>query len=1574
MASHSLDIYVKGTKVWFPDDKEGWISGELITKDLTDDQVKLSFKTEHNKEVVVASTLTKLKASNNADLPPLRNPPMLEAVDDLTSLSYLNEPAVLHTIKTRYLQRNIYTYSGIVLIATNPFQAVTLYSQDVVQAYSGKRPGELEPHLFAIAENAYRRMLSDDKNQTIVVSGESAKYIMRYFASVDDKDRPNRKKVTNASGMSEVEEQILATNPIMESFGNAKTTRNDNSSRFGKYLEIQFDKDTNIIGAKIRTYLLERSRLIYQPESERNYHIFYQLCAGAPHSEKKNLELGDYKQFHYLKQGGFGTIPGVDDAQEFEMTQKALSVIGITIEMQWQIFKLLAALLHLGNIQINAQREKAVLPDNDPALITATKLLGIKKTEFSKWIVKKQIVTRTEKIPTDLSAQQATVVRDSVAKYIYANLFDWLVNMTNECLSGEEVAKNVTTFIGVLDIYGFEHFKKNSFEQFCINYANEKLQQQFNQHVFKLEQEEYVREKINWTFIEFSDNQPCIDMIEGKLGILSLLDEESRLPAGTDTTWGNKLYQTFQTPTYKNYFQKPRFSNTSFTVSHYAHAVTYEVEGFLEKNRDTVPDEHLTLLKSTEFEFLEDVLTKGAIPASPTKTEGKRISGIAKKPTLGSIFKGSLINLMETINSTNVHYIRCIKPNEAKVAWKFEPPMVLSQLRACGVLETIRISCAGYPTRWTFDEFVKRFYMLVRSQYWCPEPRKLCSIILDASIKDQDKYQVGETKIFFRAGMLAFLEKLRSDRLNECVTLMQKNMLRHMHQKRYQAMKASAIKIQSLYRRRLAMKKLKKLREEKAAITIQKYWRGYVQRRRYLRSKRAIYRLQIAIRSILARIKYEKLRRNAAAIKIQKVYRGSTVRREYKKTLKNIIFVQSCLRRRLARKELKKLKIEQSSAAHYKEVSYNLENKVIKLQQNLDQKSQEYKALEVKHANLENQVRIWTEKYERLEADANSHKQTRETTVSLNEFKSLQTEKETLETRYRNSLDKIKNQDTEINRLSAELSKKDDEVTKLRAATAKYKGTEDPATVLALKVEIASLKEQLTKVKNVRGTSPPPPNQRQERQERQENGFLTAANSANTLKPPAQKRKARRHSSAESWGPQELAKRKPKTSMDLMMAEAKNKPGFRPVSISYASHVPKIIRPAGGRILPDVEDDPEYEIMKILEDEETLTEEVINGLIKTLKVPLPSLQNPPSQKEILFPARLISLLAQQMWKYGFIKDSEKLFANVMKTIQNHVMDFQGEDAILPGAYWLSNVHELLSFATTAEKDMLRGVNPATESSGRIFEWHDYERLVSIVKHDLESLEYNIYHTWMKELKKRLFKMVIPAVVESQSLPGFITSENRFITKFITGQSSPAFSMDDLLNFLNKVWKAMKSYYVEMSVIQQVVKELLKLVGVTSFNDLLMRRNFCSWKRAMQIQYNITRIEEWCKSHDMPEGTLQLEHLMQATKLLQLKKATLSDIEIIYDVCWVLTPTQVQKLISHYFVADYENPISPEILKAVASRVVANDKSDILLLDTTPLEDSGPFEVPDPREVQPAENYLPAWLNLPHVKRLGSLSV
>jgi len=427
----------------------------------------------------------------------------------------------------------------------------------------------------------------------------------------------------------------------------------------------------------------------------------------------------------------------------------------------------------------------------------------------------------------------------------------------------------------------------------------------------------------------------------------------------------------------------------------------------------------------------------------------------------------------------------------------------------------------------------------------------------------------------------------------------------------------------------------------------------------------------------------------------------------------------------------------------------------------------------------------------------------------------------------------------------------------------------------------------------------------------------------------------------------------------------------RAVSVAYNGEE-GLPRFRGINGLADIYDDPAEEKIRLLQDIRNLDEDVLEGLIKGLKIPLPSLTNPSAVKEILFPANLISLVTNEMWKYGLIPESERFLANVMQTIQAHVMTFTGEEAIVPGIFWLSNVQEMLSFICVAESDMLQGIGPGEENAVRPFDWSDYERLVSVVKHDLDSLEYNIYHTWMTETKKKLTKMVIPALIESQSLPGFIASDGggRLFNRVFNSNSQPAFSMDDILNLLNKVWKGLKSYYMEESVVQQVVTELLKLIGVTSFNDLLMRRNFSSWKRAMQIQYNITRIEEWCKSHDMPEGTLQLEHLMQATKLLQLKKATAEDIEIIYDVCWMLSPMQIQRMCTNYYVADYENPISPEILRIVASRVIANDRNDHLLLPEA--EEVGPYELPLPREVNGLETYVPAYLNVSHLRRLAAL--
>ncbi|KAJ7580993.1 myosin 5 [Mycena floridula] len=1625
------NIYSKGTRVWFEDKEQAWLSAEVssLTKG-ADDSIKLIFIDERGKEITINTSVKDIK-NGAPSLPPLRNPPLLETADDLATLSHLNEPSVLHTIRNRYANHSIYTYSGIVLIAVNPFQRVTLYGPEIIQAYAGRRRGDLEPHLFAIAEDAYTAMRKEGMGQTIIVSGESgagktesAKFIMRYLASVNPPDSKAKKLKFSLDDSSEIERQILATNPILEAFGNAKTTRNDNSSRFGKYIQILFDGKQEIVGARIRTYLLERSRIVFQPTTERNYHIFYQLCAGVPLKERKELGLDtDINKFLFLKQGGPSSTPiaGVDDAEEFRSTQTALSTVGISVEKQWAVFRLLAALLHLGNVKITQMRTDASLDDSDSALLLATRFLGVNLAEFKKWTIKKQITTRNEKIVTSLNAAQATVVRDSVAKFVYACMFEWLVAIVNESLAGEngDAAERAEMFIGVLDIYGFEHFQKNSFEQFSINYANEKLQQEFNSHVFKLEQEEYVKEEINWTFIDFSDNQPCIDVIEGKLGVLSLLDEESRLPSGSDASFLQKLNTQLLKPDYKDIFKKPRFGNSAFTIAHYAHDVTYEVEGFLEKNRDTVPDEHMTLLASTKNAFLKEVLDAALLstkapdsphPGSPAFSDSgsggsrrssvipdpgrqswvapssagassKRGAAVAKKPTQGSIFKASLITLMETLGETNVHYIRCIKPNEQKKPWEFQPQQVLGQLRACGVLETIRISCAGYPTRWTYEEFAERYYMLVPSSTWQPmiqsmDLRSLCSIILQKTINDPDKYQNGLTKIFFRAGMLAALEALRSDRLNSMVTVVQKNMRRRMAVKKYQKLRNDTIRIQNWWRCIMAKKLVEHIRRDAVAVRLQRTIRGFIQRKSFLGTRRAIILFQSRVRGRQAREKYRESRAEGAATLLQSIIRGVHYRKRFRLDVKHVVYLQSCLRRRMARKELKALKAEARSVSKFKEISYKLENKVVELTQNLQRRTEEKKELQVKLSELEQQLQQWINRHEEADSRAKQLQVSLQATeAELTQRDQLIQAKAEIEKRLEDALAKAIEKEETIAKLTDDLARQTAQLEHQTKTieTAPVRNHEDNSVITTLKNEVSSLREQLNRSNALnaltRGARDPPLSPTFAPALRMGETPKAAINGTSST-VASTGRHQRRHSSAGVFALEDAGHR---TSADELMLDVRRNQSMNPRAVSVAYNGEDNYLRSRTNGLADIRDDPAEEKIRLMQDVKHLDEDVFDGLIRGLKIPVPHLQTPSAVKEILFPANLISLVTNEMWKYGLIAESERFLANVMQTIQTHVMSYTGEDSIIPGIFWLSNVHEMLSFICVAESDMLQGIGPGEEDAVRPFDWNEYERLVTIVKHDLDSLEYNIYHAWMQETKKKLSKMVIPALIESQSLPGFTTSDGggRLFNRLLNSNSQPAYSMDDILNLLNKVWKSLKSYYMEESVVQQVVTELLKLIGVTSFNDLLMRRNFSSWKRAMQIQYNITRIEEWCKSHDMPEGTLQLEHLMQATKLLQLKKATPADIEIIYDVCWMLSPMQIQRMCTNYYVADYENPISPEILRVVASRVQLNDRNDHLLLSPE-TEEVGAYELPLPREVSGLETYVPAYLNVSHLRRLAAL--
>ena len=446
-------------------------------------------------------------------------------------------------LNSRFVDRNeIYTYCGIVLVAINPYQELHIYNNETIMAYRGQNMGDLDPHIYAVSEEAFKLMERDNKNQSIIVSGESgagktvsAKYSMRYFATVGG----------TGDQETQVERRVIASSPIMEAIGNAKTTRNDNSSRFGKYIEIDFSKSFQIIGASMRTYLLEKSRVVFQASEERNYHIFYQMCAARERPELEGLSLADVQEFHYTNQGNAPEIDNVDDDAEFVKTHESLKLLGFSDTDSSNIYKILAALLHLGNVNIvggggRSESETSLVKSEDPSLPIVCKLLEVDENQLRTWLCSRKIVSVRETYTKPMNAAEANQARDALVKCIYSNLFDWIVFHINKAL---KTNLKVHKFIGVLDIYGFETFEVNSFEQFCINYANEKLQQQFNMHVFKLEQEEYVKEGIEWKMIDFYDNQPCIDLIEAKLGVLDLLDEECRMPKGSDKSWVEKLYE-----------------------------------------------------------------------------------------------------------------------------------------------------------------------------------------------------------------------------------------------------------------------------------------------------------------------------------------------------------------------------------------------------------------------------------------------------------------------------------------------------------------------------------------------------------------------------------------------------------------------------------------------------------------------------------------------------------------------------------------------------------------------------------------------------------------------------------------------------------------------------------------------------------------------------------------------------------------------------------------------------------------------------------------------------------------------
>uniref|UniRef100_A0AAQ4QMZ1 Myosin-9 n=1 Tax=Gasterosteus aculeatus aculeatus TaxID=481459 RepID=A0AAQ4QMZ1_GASAC len=779
--------------VWIPSEKLGFEPG--------------SVKEEKGEECVVELTDSGKKVTVNKDDIQKMNPPKFSKVEDMAELTCLNEASVLHNLKERYYSGLIYTYSGLFCVVVNPYKYLPIYSEDIVNMYKGKKRHEMPPHIYAITDTAYRSMMQDREDQSILCTGESGagktentKKVIQYLAHVASSFKSKKDQSADFDlgwklPLGELEKQLLQANPILEAFGNAKTVKNDNSSRFGKFIRINFDVNGYIVGANIETYLLEKSRAVRQAKDERSFHIFYYMLTGAGEKLRSELCLEDYSKYRFLSKGNV-TIPGQQDKDLFTETMDAFQIMSIPEDEITGLLKVVSAVLQLGNMSFKKERnnDQASMPD-DTAAQKVCHLLSINVTDFTRAILSPRIKVGRDYVQKAQTQEQAEFAIEALAKASYERMFRWLVLRINKAL--DKTKRQGASFIGILDIAGFEIFELNSFEQLCINYTNEKLQQLFNHTMFVLEQEEYQREGIEWSFIDFGlDLQPCIDLIEkpaGPPGVLALLDEECWFPKATDKSFVEKVVQEQGT---NPKFQKPKKlkDDADFCIIHYAGKVDYKADAWLMKNMDPLNECVAALFNQSTDKFTAELWKDSKKPIKhlfllTAVCDLDRIVGLDKVAgmsesihgasrtrkgmfrTVGQLYKEQLGNLMTTLRNTNPNFVRCIIPNHEKKAGKLEPHLVLDQLRCNGVLEGIRICRQGFPNRIVFQEFRQRYEILTPNAIpkGFMDGKQACELMIKALELDPNLFRVGQSKVFFRAGVLAHLEEERDIKITDVV-------------------------------------------------------------------------------------------------------------------------------------------------------------------------------------------------------------------------------------------------------------------------------------------------------------------------------------------------------------------------------------------------------------------------------------------------------------------------------------------------------------------------------------------------------------------------------------------------------------------------------------------------------------------------------------------------------------------------------------------------------------------------------------------------------------------------------------
>ncbi|XP_045894220.1 myosin heavy chain, fast skeletal muscle-like [Micropterus dolomieu] len=745
------------------DAKELYLKGTIIKKD-------------GNKVTVKVLDTQEERTVKEDDVSPM-NPPKFDKIEDMAMMTHLNEASVLYNLKERYAAWMIYTYSGLFCATVNPYKWLPVYDAEVVSAYRGKKRMEAPPHIFSVSDNAFQFMLTDRENQSVLITGESGagktvntKRVIQYFATISVGG--DKKKDTSKGSL---EDQIIAANPLLEAYGNAKTVRNDNSSRFGKFIRIHFGATGKLASADIETYLLEKSRVTFQLPDERGYHIFYQMMTNhKPELIDLSLLTTNPYDFPMCSQGQI-TVASIDDKVELEATDNAIDILGFTNEEKMSIYKMTGAVLHHGNMKFKQkQREEQAEPDGTEDADKVAYLLGLNSADMLKALCYPRVKVGNEFVTKGQTVPQVMNSVPALAKSIYERMFLWMVIRINQMLDTKQSRQY---FIGVLDIAGFEIFDYNSMEQLCINFTNEKLQQFFNHHMFVLEQEEYKKEGIIWEFIDFGmDLAACIELIEKPMGIFSILEEECMFPKATDTSFKNKLYD--QHLGKNKAFEKPKpakgKAEAHFSLVHYAGTVDYNINGWLDKNKDPLNDSVVQLYQKSSVKLLPVLYPPVVEETGGAKKGGKKKGGSMQ--TVSSQFRENLGKLMTNLRSTHPHFVRCLIPNESKTPGLMENFLVIHQLRCNGVLEGIRICRKGFPSRILYGDFKQRYKVLNASVI--PEGqfidnKKASEKLLGSIDVNHDEYRFGHTKVFFKAGLLGTLEEMRDEKLATLVTMTQ---------------------------------------------------------------------------------------------------------------------------------------------------------------------------------------------------------------------------------------------------------------------------------------------------------------------------------------------------------------------------------------------------------------------------------------------------------------------------------------------------------------------------------------------------------------------------------------------------------------------------------------------------------------------------------------------------------------------------------------------------------------------------------------------------------------------------------